>query len=53
MIIKIKPISQKFSWQISLESDRFCTDFMNVFNEKKQQFCQFLIFFLGGGDDEC
>ena len=28
--------------KISLESNRFCADFTNVFNETRQQFCQFL-----------
>ena len=32
---------------ISLESNWFCADFINVSNETKQQFCQF--FFGGGG----
>ena len=41
-----KPILRKFSGQISLESDRFRVDFINIFNETKPQFCQF--FFLGG-----
>ena len=35
---------------ISLESNWFCADFMNVSNETKQQFCQF--FFGGGGAGE-
>ena len=28
---------------ISLESDRFCAHFTNVFNETRRQFCQFLV----------
>ena len=42
---------EKFSGQISLESDRFRVDFMNIFNETKPQFCQFFFFF-GGGEVE-
>ena len=32
-IVKKKPISRKFSGQISLESHWFCADFTNVFND--------------------
>lgn len=41
-----KPIPRKFSKQIMLESNRFCTDFMNVLNVWQ--------FFLGGegGNDD-
>ena len=40
---------EKFSGQISLGSDRFRVDFMNIFNETKPQFCHFFFFFWGGG----
>ena len=42
---------EKFSGQISLESDRFRVDFMNIFNETKPQFCQFFFFFFFGGGE--
>ena len=45
-----KPIPRKFSKQILLESNQFCTVFMNVFNETKWQILA--IFFLGGGGGE-
>ena len=38
---KKQPISQEFSGQISLETNWFCPDLMNVFNEKRRQCCQF------------
>ena len=44
-----KPIARKFCGQILLESNWFCADFTNIFNETKRQFCQF--FFWGGGVD--
>ena len=41
MIVKKKPILR----QTSLESDRFCADFTNIFNKTRRQFAQFW----GGG----
>ena len=44
-IVKKKPISRKFSGQISLESNWFCADFTNIFMKQNGNFANF---FLGG-----